>query len=44
MRDKYDALRIVFTSPLRMLWGFGSRKKSQDATFDGEPGIITGYD
>ena len=44
MREKYGVLRIVFTSPLRMLWSSGSRKKSQDATVNGEPGIITGKD
>ena len=44
MRDEYGVLRIVSTSPLRMRWGSGSRKKSQDATIDEEPSIITAYD
>ena len=44
MRDEYDVLRIVSTSPLRMLWSSGSRKKTQDATIDEESSIITAYD
>ena len=44
MWDEYGVLRIVSTSPLPMRWSSGSKKRSQDATFDGEPSIITGYD